>query len=340
MFESMKLKNKIPIALQFAKAKLFKRRIPVIVSWAITYRCNQHCSYCQWPQVYSEEVDFEQARLIIDKLRYLKTVRVNLTGGEPLLRDDIPDLVDYMKKQNLFVCINSNGVLIPNKITRLKQLDLLNLSLEGPEEIHDRIRGLGGYASVMAAIDSARTAGISVKLTATLNNLNAGSLEYIIKLANRLNLEVVFQVADDYKLGAVSENPLRIKPEQLKEALAVIISFKKQSKYKAVIGNSLTLLEYLLQWPNLAPLKCASGNVVFRITPEAKLFPCAAATFKDLAVSGNFIDLNKRSTKEIEAALKSFNYTNEECVCSCSKRLTASLLWNMKQGMVMEFLKK
>ncbi|MBU4304902.1 MAG: hypothetical protein KJ893_04675 [Candidatus Omnitrophica bacterium] len=51
----MKLENKIPIALQFTKAKLFKRRIPVIVSWAITYRCKQNCSYCQWPRVYSEE---------------------------------------------------------------------------------------------------------------------------------------------------------------------------------------------------------------------------------------------------------------------------------------------
>ncbi|MBI4846215.1 MAG: radical SAM protein [Candidatus Omnitrophica bacterium] len=333
----MTISYKIATALQFAKAKLLKRKIPLIVSWAITYRCNQACLYCQWPKVNSLEVSTKEACLIIDKLGFLGTKRINFTGGEPLLRKDISELVDYIKNRKMFVCINSNGVLIPTKITRLKRLDLLNLSLEGPVEIHDCIRGAGGYAAVMAAAESARLAGVNVKLTATINNLNACVLEYIIKIAWKLNLEVTFQVVDDYKLGCLSENPLKLKSGELQKALSLIIAYKKQSKYKAVIGNSLALLEYLLQWPNLVPLKCASGNIVFRITPDAKLFTCAAATFKELAVSNNWIDLKDNNVKEIKAVLKGFDFLNIKCVCSCSNRLAVSLLWDMSLRLKKKF---
>lgn len=127
----MNLQNKAIIALEIAKARILKLKIPVILSWAATYRCNQQCLYCRLPEIDSGEMSTKQAKIMIDKLHKLGMKMINITGGEALLRPDIFDLIDYLKYKRIYVCLNSNGILVPAGINRLKALDLLNLSIEG-----------------------------------------------------------------------------------------------------------------------------------------------------------------------------------------------------------------
>jgi len=326
----MDLKNKALIAFEIAKAKLLRLRTPVLLSWALTYRCNQRCLYCQWSKVSAEEVSTDEARDIIKKLVCLKTRRINLTGGEPLLREDIFELIDEMKKAGIFVCLNSNGVLLPDNIKRLKTLNLLNLSFEGPQEIHDAIRGKGAYKAVIAAIGAAKKAGINVKLTAYVNRYNAAGIDHLIKLAYELGVKLTFQLVEDFTLGVMAENPLKISTDEAKKALLCIIRHKRQPKYRRTITNSLMMLRYLLSGGADNDLECASGNIVFRITPEGKLFPCAGATFRDLAVSFCYVDLRKRSVDQIKAKISLFDYSKAKCKCYCANRLSVNLLWNLK----------
>ena len=332
----MNLKNKALIAFDIAKAKLFRLRMPVLLSWALTYRCNQRCLYCQWPELRVEEVSTDEAKTIIKKLVCLKTRRINLTGGEPLLREDVFERIDEMKKGGIFVCLNSNGVLVPDNIKRLKAVNLLNLSFEGHQDIHDAIRGEGAYKAVMAAIDAAKKAGINVKLTATVNRYNAAGLDDLIKAAYELGVKITFQLVEDFTLGTMAENPLKISTDEAKKALSAIILYKRQPKYRSTITNSFMMLRYLLSDGEDNGLECASGNIVFRITPDGKLFPCAGATFRDLAVSSCYAELKGRSIGQIKAKINSFDYSKAKCKCYCANRLSANLLWNLKPAILKE----
>ena len=91
--------------------------------------------------------------MIIDKLYLLGLARINFTGGEPLIRKEIGEWIDYAKTKNIKVAMNSNGHFVPDCIDRIKNLELLNLSLEGPECIHDTIRQKGSYQKVIEAAE-------------------------------------------------------------------------------------------------------------------------------------------------------------------------------------------
>ncbi|MBU1087812.1 MAG: radical SAM protein [Candidatus Omnitrophica bacterium] len=326
----MKLKYKIPIALRIAKAKIFHKKIPVLISWAATYRCNQRCLYCKMPSLVSDELSSEQVKMMIDKLNKLGAKVLNITGGEALLRGDIFDLIEYFKAKGIYVCLNSNGILVPENINRLKILDLLNLSIEGPREVHDSIRGPGAYQTVIKAAQAALQSKIKVNFTATINKHNIIHLDYIIGLARELKLAVRFEILEEYMLGSKSKNSLEISPAQVQKALAEIIWAKNQAKYRKTIINSLGLLTYLQSWPELKYLQCASGNIIFRVTPQGIMFVCAKATYENTQRTNYSIDLINDSTAQIKAKLASWAYPDRECSCACSSRQAVNLVWNLK----------
>ena len=80
----MNLGYKLSIAKNFLKEKIFKRRIPIAVGWAITYRCNFQCKFCNRWQNPEEEISTHQAIDIINKLYRLGLRRINFSGGKPL----------------------------------------------------------------------------------------------------------------------------------------------------------------------------------------------------------------------------------------------------------------
>jgi len=125
--------RKISTASKLLKAKIFRTRSPLAVSWAVTYICNYSCHYCQrWDQK-RNLLSAEEGKGIIDKLHRLGLARINFTGGEPLIRQEIGEWIDHAKQKSIKVAINSNGHFVPQLINRIKNCDLLNLSLEGPE---------------------------------------------------------------------------------------------------------------------------------------------------------------------------------------------------------------
>ena len=322
------MKNKVGMALKIARAKLLNIRSPIIASWAITYRCNQQCPYCAYPAVCSNEVSTGEAKLLVDTLFSLGLQRLNFTGGEPLLRDDIGELVGYSKSKGIFTCINSNGSLVPRYKDKIQDVDLLNLSLEGDEDVHDRIRGHGSYVKVIDAVKTARTAGLKLRITTTLNKFNVEDLKSILLIGQNYGLKIIFQMLDVNKLGSRQSNPLVPSKEQLECALAALIAYKGSSPFKDIIGNSLSGLKYLLRRNTMSFLKCASGKVTFRVTPEGKMFPCAASVYRNNPDKNYSIDLLAMSAQQIMDTLNSFQYHDFQCFCACTNSIEANLLWN------------
>lgn len=99
-------------------------RLPLEGRLDLTYRCNNHCRHC-WLRIppgdpeRNRELSFDEIRSIVDQARALGTRRWSISGGEPMLRPDFPEIFDYLIKKAVSYTINTNGLLITPEIARL-----------------------------------------------------------------------------------------------------------------------------------------------------------------------------------------------------------------------------
>ena len=144
------------------EARFLGRRFPLSVTFLVTTRCNYRCQYCDVFSCEEPEMTTKEVFSMIDQLALMGTRRLGINGGEPLLREDIGDIIRYAKTKGFIVTMFTNGSLVAKTIDKIQSLDVLIISLDGPEALHDEQRFLGSYQNVIGAIDAARTKGIPV----------------------------------------------------------------------------------------------------------------------------------------------------------------------------------
>ncbi|MFC1631244.1 radical SAM protein [Candidatus Omnitrophota bacterium] len=325
----MKAKRIFSIAAAILKAKIFKKQTPLLVGWAITGHCNRKCGYCARWQGNSGELSTAQILRVIDQLARLGCLRISFTGGEPLLRSDIGQIIDYAHNKGIEVRLNSNGDLVSAKKEQLKNLDALTLSLEGPVEIHDAIRGAGSYQKVIQAAKTARELGIKVTLTTVLTRLNCDQIDFILAKAQELAAEVSFQPATPTVLGDKQANPLQPTETQYRQAMQQLI--KKKKTAGRTIANSKAGLAYLYHWPRTKRLTCAAGVINARIEPNGEVIYCSRDKFPNPVLScanGNF--------QEAFANLKPISCSD----CCCANRVELNLCFRGNLSAILNQIKR
>ncbi len=301
------------------KARLLKRKIPLVVGWGVTHRCNRKCAYCDLWRKSGAELSTAQIFSIVDALAEMGTVRISFTGGEPLVRADMGRIIDYVHDRGLETKMNSNGMLVPSRIAELRHLDVLNLSLEGPEEIHDAIRGRGSFGEVMAAAEAARSRGIRVGLATVLNRLNLDAIDDILDITRRFKGRVIFQPATRWALGGENENDLAPPEEAYREAVLTLIRKKKAGD--KTIGNSVPGLRHLYHWPHPKRMNCASGWISCRIEPDGRVMYCSRESW-------GFSPLNCTDVSVAEAFQ---NLRPVACNdCWCAARVELNLAFSLR----------
>jgi 12,18-didecarboxysiroheme deacetylase len=175
--------------LQFSKDKR-----PVIV-WNVTRRCNLKCVHCY---AHAKDVHFEneltteQGKKLIDDLADFGAPVMLFSGGEPLVRKDLPQLAAYAVDKGMRAVISTNGTLItPNMARTLKEIGLsyVGISLDGMQEINDRFRGvMGAFRSALEGIRNSQDAGIKVGLRFTINKFNVGEIPKIFQLLEEMDI--------------------------------------------------------------------------------------------------------------------------------------------------------
>lgn len=177
--------------LQFSRDKK-----PVVV-WNMTRRCNLRCVHCyafaQDENYKGDELSTDEGRALIDDLANFGSPVILFSGGEPLLREDLPDLIDYAVKKGLRAVISTNGTLItPDKARVFARYNLsyIGVSLDGLQEVNDRFRGVAGaFAKAIEGIRNARDAGIKVGLRFTINKRNVEEIPKIFDLLEQENIQ-------------------------------------------------------------------------------------------------------------------------------------------------------
>ena len=131
---------------------------PVNVTWEMTYACNLRCVHClsnSGPKR-NGELTTEECLQVINSLAAMKVFQLNIGGGEPFMRPDFLELMDYAHQKGMVTCISTNGTFIDKAVARRldNQLVYIQVSLDGASAAsNDVIRGRGSYAKVLKALD-------------------------------------------------------------------------------------------------------------------------------------------------------------------------------------------
>lgn len=175
--------------LQFSKDKK-----PVVV-WNVTQRCNLNCVHCyaQSKDVdYKDDLSTEQGKALIDDLAEFGSPVILFSGGEPLMRKDLPDLAEYATSKGIRAVISTNGTLINETMAKtLKRIGLsyVGISLDGMRETNDKFRGVdGAFDRVLQAVRNCQNEGIKVGLRFTINKHNVHDIPAIFDLLEEYNI--------------------------------------------------------------------------------------------------------------------------------------------------------
>ncbi len=165
--------------------------IPINVTWMITNRCNYNCEFC-FRFTDREELDFETAKMIMDKLIDAGVKKMSWAGGEPLLWPHIFDLIDYTHDQGVQTMLITNGALIkPEMYDRLERsLDWLNLPLEGPiAEINAEMRKQGHFERTIKILKAFQDRDVKLKINTVGTALNIDCIEELADLIRKYKVK-------------------------------------------------------------------------------------------------------------------------------------------------------
>jgi 12,18-didecarboxysiroheme deacetylase len=237
------MSSKLPShLLQFSKDKR-----PVVV-WNITRRCNLKCVHCY---AHAKNIPFDnelstiEGKKLIDDLSEFGVPVILFSGGEPLVRKDLPELADYAVNKGMRAVISTNGTLItPQKAQTLKDIGLsyVGISLDGMEEINDRFRGVkGAFKSALKGIENCKKAGIKVGLRFTISKSNYGQISEIFKLLEDMDIPR----ACFYHLVYAGRGSELVKEdlshEESRKAVDLILDLTKQLHDRGKIKEVLTV---------------------------------------------------------------------------------------------------
>ena len=162
------------------------------VDFHITTRCSQACPYCWGPRRFRTSVDTETAQRIILRIKELGIRRIVFTGGDPLLRVDVSDLIRYAKETGLETALSTTGDLVTPRIleTIAPYLDLISLPLDGSkEEINSKTKHPGHFTAIIRSLDWLRSyPAINVKVCTPVTKHNLDNVPTIARLVEGYSL--------------------------------------------------------------------------------------------------------------------------------------------------------
>jgi radical SAM protein with 4Fe4S-binding SPASM domain len=264
---------------------------PLFVIWEITGLCNLRCEHClsSAGEPLQNELSTEEAMRVLDNFEAMKVFNINLSGGEPLMRPDIFDLIDYASQKKFSIDLLTNGALITEKVLdRLEDSNIFNVqvSIDGIGEMHDRFRGREGtYERAINAIKLLKDAKYNVSVSSTVTKQNMSEIPQIIDVAIDLGVPsfktTLFMPAGR---GKGNMDKLVLTRQDVKDFTNMMIEKKKEVGKKIIIASETDypwLVEGLdkmrlesMKLDDSSKIGCTAGSSSLYITPDGKVAPC------------------------------------------------------------------
>jgi len=291
----------------------------------VTYRCNARCHMCntwKYPSKREEEIGVP----IYEKLPFMKTI--NITGGEPFLREDIDEIISVLKKKTKRLVISSNGYFT-EKIVRLfdKHKDIgIRISIEGLPKANDELRGIpNGFDRGIRTLIELHHKGVKdIGFGITVSDKNAKDLIELYHLADMMGLEFATAAIHNafyfHKFDNKFEHPDVAIEEYKKLVQELLKSNKVKDWFRAYFNYGL--INYIKGNPRLLP--CEMGYDSFFLDPKGEILPCNVME----EAMGN---LKEKSFEEIWNSERSREIRRKVKSCTHSCWMIGSVSQQMKK---------
>jgi mycofactocin radical SAM maturase len=261
---------------------------PICLTWELTYACNLSCVHCLSSSGRRDprELTTEECRGVIDDLQAMQVFYVNVGGGEPTVRRDFWDLLDYATAHDVGVKFSTNGSRITPEIAgRLAATDYVDIqiSLDGATpEVNDAVRGVGSYATAVRAMERLAEAGFAgFKVSVVVTRENAGQLDAFKAIADRYGAQLRLTRLRPSGRGADVWPELHPTAAQQRALYDWLLEHGED----VLTGDSFFhLAAYGQPLPGLN--LCGAGRVVCLIDPVGDVYACPFA-IHDAFLAGN-----------------------------------------------------
>jgi mycofactocin radical SAM maturase len=274
----------LPLVEQFQ----FGLAAPICLTWELTYACNLSCVHCLSSSGRRDprELSTAECKAVIDELERMQVFYVNIGGGEPTVRPDFWELVDYATAHHVGVKFSTNGVKIDqNRAEQLAGSDYVDvqISLDGATaEVNDAVRGKGSYDTALRAMRNLADAGFTgFKISVVLTRQNVGQLDEFKAIADRFSAQLRITRLRPSGRGADVWDDLHPTAAQQRELYDWLVAHGEG----VLTGDSffhLSAFGEALPGLNL----CGAGRVVCLIDPVGDVYACPFAIHENF-LAGN-----------------------------------------------------
>jgi MoaA/NifB/PqqE/SkfB family radical SAM enzyme len=301
-------------------ARLGVKPVPLSLTYELSWRCNLACGYCDRHKPMRDELPREAIFRALGEFHALGMRVANLDGGEPLLHRDVDEIVAWLTARGIAATMHTNGLLVPSKLETVRKLSAVKISLDGPRESHDAMRGKGSFEKAVAGARAARAAGVPVEFTCTVGRHNARAIEPLLGTAAELGIPVVFQPAmNSLFLNTERDGSAwQLESRLMREAFAAIERAKRRG---GPVGNAWSSLRHFRTFPQDTAPPCAAGWVMATMDPEGALFPCGQVNRRD----------RSNNVARLGAAAAFANLSRKGCAqCWCARLVEGNYKWGLR----------
>ena len=325
-FAVVALIKRLKAALSYKFSKSGKAPLPESLTFFLTYECNLRCRMCgQWGDAGAnklfEPVKVNKSLKIASYIKLLEEVKgfkphITLFGGEPLLYSGFEELVNEIKKRGLHLGIITNGTLLKKyaKIIVNAGVEVVSISVDGPAELHDKVRGMeGAYLKLKEGVEEINrlkkeknTAKPLLNLVCTISELNYQSIKEMPPVAGELGADTLnlhhliftgsetleshnkyfkekFGVDSEEWAGFIRPAVKEIDPKQLAKDIEEL----KRGKYPFLFTvypdlSGKEIIKYYTEENFVAkeyPGRCLSPWLTAYIYPDGEVMPCQGLGF-------------------------------------------------------------
>jgi AdoMet-dependent heme synthase len=239
---------------------------PFLAIWEVTQSCDLACKHCRaaaQPIPHPDELTNAEGKALIDQIAAMHIPIFVFTGGDPLKRKDLFDLIRYAAGKGVQVAVTPSAtpLLTREALFQLKEAGIvrLGISLDGSTpEIHDAFRGLpGAWARTIQAIEWANEAGIPIQVHSTISRHNVHDLDNLCSLFEKLAI-VMWNVFFLVPVGRGQLDDL-LSGEEFEQVFGKIYELSRRANFQIKTTEAMHYRRYLLQH-NLEERKFAHGK--------------------------------------------------------------------------------
>lgn len=301
--------NSHPANIQAANARTTMPGPPLWLLLELTYRCPLHCAFCYNPTDFARtgpELDTEDWLRVMREARALGAVQLGLSGGEPLVRDDLEILIAEAHRLGFYINLITSGVgMTESRIAAFKEAGLDHIQLS----FQDSTRQMNDFLSSTRTFDlKSKVAALIRKydypmvLNVVLHRLNIDHVEEILNMADRLGADYV-ELANTQYYGWAFVNRRQLMPSraQVERAEAVTQRFRERD------GRPMKIYFVVPDYYERRPKPCMNGlgSIFLTVTPDGTALPCHAAR---MLPGFEFPNVRERSMQHVWYESKAFTH--------------------------------